>query len=89
MGISTRRNKRSLMKKYDPVVREFMITSSKMLRRGARRKDPKLMWAILINLNGVLDSFLQAAEEQYLVTQLHEDIKKREEQETEFRKIER
>jgi hypothetical protein len=77
------------MTKYDPHVREFMITSSKLLRKGARRKDPKLMWAILMNLDGVLESFLQAAEEQYLVTQLHEDIQKRERQETEFRSIER
>jgi hypothetical protein len=74
---------------YDPIVREFMITSSKMLRKGARRKDPKLMWAILMNLDSVLDSFVQAAEEQYLVAQLQEDIKKREQQETEFRRIER
>ena len=74
---------------YDPIVREFMITSSKMLRKGARRKDPKLMWAILMNLDSVLDSFVQAAEEQYLVAQLQEDIKKREQQETECRRIER
>jgi hypothetical protein len=74
---------------YDPIVREFMVTSSKMLRKGARRKDPKLMWAILMNLDSVLDSFVQAAEEQYLVAQLQEDIKKREQQETEFRRIER
>ncbi len=74
---------------HDPIVREFMITSSKMLRKGARRKDPKLMWAILMNLDSVLDSFVQAAEEQYLVAQLQEDIKKREQQETEFRRIER
>jgi|LauGreDrversion4_1035100.scaffolds.fasta_scaffold20102_6 hypothetical protein len=75
--------------KYDPIVREFMITSSKLLRKGARRKDPKLMWAILVNIEGVLETFLQAAEEQYLVTQLREDIKKREEQETKFRETER
>jgi hypothetical protein len=66
-----------------------MITSSKMLRKGARRKDPKLMWAILMNLEEVLQTFSQAAEEQYLVTQLREDIKKREEQETKFRETER
>jgi len=66
-----------------------MITSSKLLRKGARRKDPKLMWAILVNIEGVLETFLQAAEEQYLVTQLREDIKKREEQETKFRETER
>jgi hypothetical protein len=77
------------MTKYDPLVREFMVTSSKMLRKGARRKDPKLMWAILMNLDGVLETYLQAAEEQYLVTQLHEDIEKRDQQETEFRSIER
>lgn len=75
--------------KYDPMVREFMITSSKLLRKGARRKDPKLMWAILMNLNGVLDSFLQAAEEQYLVAELQEGIEKREKREKEFRSIER
>jgi len=75
--------------KYDPIVREFMITSSKLLRKGARRKDPKLMWAILVNIEGVLETFLQAAEEQYLVTQLREDIKKREEQEAKFRETER
>lgn len=75
--------------KYDPMVREFMYASAKLLRKGARRKDPKLMWAILMNLNGVLDSFLQAAEEQYLVAQLQEDIEKRERQETKFRSIER
>ena len=74
---------------YDPLVREFMVTSSKMLRKGARRKDPKLMWAILMNLESVLDSFVQAAEEQYLVAQLHEDMKKRDQQETKFRSIER
>lgn len=66
-----------------------MITSSKLLRKGARRKDPKLMWAILVNIEGVLETFLLAAEEQYLVTQLREDIKKREEQETKFRETER
>jgi len=69
--------------KYDPIVREFMITSSKLLRKGAR------MWAILVNIEGVLETFLQAAEEQYLVTQLREDIKKREEQEAKFRETER
>lgn len=74
---------------YDPVVKEFMESAAKMLRTGARRKDPKLMWAILINLDGVLESFVQAAEEQYLVTQLHEDMDKRDKQEKKFRETER
>jgi hypothetical protein len=66
--------------KYDPMVRDFMITSSKLLRKGARKKDPALMWAILVNLEGVIDSFTQAAEEQYLVAKMHKDIDRIEEE---------
>jgi hypothetical protein len=55
-----------------------MYSSAKLFKRGARKKDPALMWAILQNLSGVLDSFLQAAEEQYLVSKWQEEINEHE-----------
>jgi hypothetical protein len=64
--------------KYDPLVRDFMLTASKLLKKGARKKDPALMWAILQNLEGVIDSFTAAAEEQYLVSKLEAGIEKHE-----------
>jgi hypothetical protein len=66
-----------------------MITSAKMLRKGARSKDAGLMWAVLVNLDSVLESFLMPAEEQYLVSKLRKEIEEREIQEEQFRTIER
>ena len=77
------------MTEYDPAVRDFMKTAAQLLRKGARKKDPALMWAILVNLDGVMESFIAAAEEQYLVTNLNKDIEEREEEETRFNRIER
>ena len=77
------------MKEYDPVVKEFMVTSAKLLRKGAQSKDAGLMWAILVNLESVLESFIQPAEEQYLVSKLRKEIEEREVEEEQFRKIER
>ena len=77
------------MTEYDPHVRDFMKTAAQLLRKGARKKDPALMWAILVNLDGVIESFIAAAEEQYLVTKLNKEIDKHEEQEARFRRIER
>jgi hypothetical protein len=74
---------------YDPNVREFMINTAKMLRKGARSKDAGLMWAMLVNLENVLDSYVTPAEEQYLVSKLHKEIEQREIEQTQFRKIER
>jgi len=71
------------------MIREFMITSAKMLRKGARSKDAGLMWAVLVNLDSVLESFLMPAEEQYLVSKLRKEIEEREIQEEQFRTIER
>jgi hypothetical protein len=78
-----------MKKDYDPMIREFMITSAKMLRKGARSKDAGLMWAVLVNLDSVLESFLMPAEEQYLVSKLRKEIEEREIQEEQFRTIER
>ena len=78
-----------MKKDYDPMIREFMITSAKMLRKGARSKDAGLMWAVLVNLDSVLESFLIPAEEQYLVSKLRKEIEEREIQEEQFRTIER
>ena len=78
-----------MTKEYDPMVREFMITSAKLLRKGARSKDAGLMWAILVNLDSVLESFLIPAEEQYLVSKLRKEIEQREAEEEQFRSIER
>lgn len=77
------------MTEYDPHVRDFMKTAAQLLRKGARKKDPALMWAILVNLDGVMESFIAAAEEQYLVTKLNNEIEKREQEETRFTQIER
>jgi hypothetical protein len=77
------------MTEYDPQVRDFMKTAAQLLRKGARKKDPALMWAILVNLDGVMESFIAAAEEQYLVTKLNKEIEQREKQETRFTRIER
>lgn len=78
-----------MKKDYNPMIREFMITSAKMLRKGARSKDAGLMWAVLVNLDSVLESFLMPAEEQYLVSKLRKEIEEREIQEEQFRTIER
>lgn len=74
---------------YDPNVREFMITASKLLRKGARSKDAGLMWAMLVNLDSVLESFIEPAEEQYLVSKLRKEIEDRDREQEQFRKIER
>ena len=76
---------------YDPMVRDFMLTASKLLKKGARKKDPALMWAILQNLEGAIVGFTQAAEEQYLVGKLEEGIEKheREAEQQALRRIER
>jgi hypothetical protein len=78
-----------MKKEYDPNVRNFMINTAKMLRKGARSKDAGLMWAMLVNLENVLDSYVTPAEEQYLVSKLRQEIRDREREEQEFRKIER
>lgn len=74
------------MKQYDPAVREFMKMSAQLLRKGYRKKDPALMWAILVNISGVIDTVTQAAEEQHLVAKLSEDIKKHEEEKKKFKR---
>jgi hypothetical protein len=77
------------MTEYDPHVREFMKTASQLLKKGYRKKDPALMWAILVNLDGVMESFITAAEEQYLVAKLNKEIEEREQEETRFSRIKR
>ena len=49
------------MRNYDPAVRAFMKRGSKLLRKGARSKDPSVMWAVLYNLQSVLDGYEEAA----------------------------
>lgn len=61
---------------FDPVVQSFMLRSAKYLRKGAKSKDPALMWAILFNLKGVIHSYESAAEEALLIAKLNHDIDK-------------
>ena len=78
-----------MTQEYDPQVREFMLASAKLLRKGARSKDAGLMWAVLVNLDSVLESFIYPAEEQYLVSKLRKEIEDRDKEQNQFRKIER
>ena len=59
---------------YDPLIKSFMLRSSRQLRKGARSNDAALMWAILFNLKGVIASYEDAAEEALLVARLGHDI---------------
>ena len=59
---------------YDPIIKAFMLRSSRQLRKGARSNDAALMWAILFNLKGVISSYEDAAEEALLVAKLSHDL---------------
>jgi hypothetical protein len=52
-----------MRKKYDPAVQAFMRRAAKNLRKGARSKDPSLMWAVICNLQSVIDTYEEAAHE--------------------------
>lgn len=50
-----------MKKNYDPAIKDFMKRSSKLMRKAARSNDPALMWAVLHNLQSVLDGYEMAA----------------------------
>ena len=52
-----------MKRQYDPAVQAFMRRAAKNLRKGARSKDPALMWAIIHNLQSTIDSYETGAHE--------------------------
>jgi hypothetical protein len=59
-----------MRKNYDPAVQAMMRRTAKNLRKAARSKDATLMWAVLCNLQSVVDGYEEAAHEA-VMRQLH------------------